>query len=147
VGWDVVFKRDYATLQAMLDRSPPAKQYYSDAFSVYETLVYYPGHWRAFADKSQTYSVEADHAELRHYLARLARKSRSFSRSIHALWRSVKLFVFAWNPANSINALSQSTLLMSVISFTLDPRHSPNLIRQHPHPRRLRTHQDVAAGG
>src|SRR5260221_533025 len=27
----------------------------------------------------------------------LARRSRCFSRSLHALWRSVKLFVFAWN--------------------------------------------------
>jgi IS1 family transposase len=70
VGWDVVFERDYLTMQAMLDRSPQAKQYYSDAFAVYETLVYFPGHWRAFADKSQTFSVEADNAELRHYLAR-----------------------------------------------------------------------------
>ena len=97
VGWDVVYERDYETLQTMLDRSPQAKQYYSDAFSVYETLVYFPGHWRSFDDKSQTYSVEADNAELRHYLARLARKSRCFSRSLHALWRAVKLFVFAWN--------------------------------------------------
>jgi IS1 family transposase len=30
-------------------------------------------------DKSQTYSVEADNAELRPYLARLARRSRCFS--------------------------------------------------------------------
>src|SRR5262249_35218805 len=97
VGWDVVWQRSYQALQAMLDRSPQAKQYYLDAFGVYETLAYFPGRWRAYADKSQTYSVEADNAELRHYLARLARKSRCFSRSIRALWRSIKLFVFAWN--------------------------------------------------
>jgi IS1 family transposase len=92
-----VVARDDTTLQAMLDRSPQAKQHYSDAFAVNETLVYFPGHWRTFANKSQPFSVEADNAELRHYLARLARKSRCFSRSIHALWRAVKLFVFAWN--------------------------------------------------
>jgi len=44
-----------------------------------------------------SYAVEADNAELRHYLARLGRRSRCFSRCIHALWRAVKLFVFAWN--------------------------------------------------
>jgi hypothetical protein len=44
VGWDVVFERNYVTMQAMLDRSPQAKHYYSDAFTVYETLVYFPGH-------------------------------------------------------------------------------------------------------
>ena len=84
-------------MQALFHRSPQAKQYYSDAFSVYETLVYFPGHWRAHTDKSQTYAVEADDAELRHYLARLARRSRCFTPSIHALWRAVKLFVLAWN--------------------------------------------------
>jgi insertion element IS1 protein InsB len=97
VGWDVVWERTTETLQAMLDRSPQAHQYYSDDFSTYHTLVYFPGHHRALTDKSQTYSVEADNAELRHYLARLGRKSRCFSRCIHALWRSIKLFVFAWN--------------------------------------------------
>ena len=50
-----------------------------------------------FIDKSHTYAVEADNAELRHYLARLVRRSRCFSRSIHALWRVVKLFVFDSN--------------------------------------------------
>jgi insertion element IS1 protein InsB len=84
-------------MQAMLDRSPQARQYYTDDFSTYHALIYYPGAHQALTDKSQTYSVEADNAELRHYLARLARKSRCFSRCIHALWRSVKLFVFAWN--------------------------------------------------
>jgi insertion element IS1 protein InsB len=93
----VVWDRTYQTMQAMLDRSPQARCYFSDAFSTYETLVYFPGHWRAYADKSQTYSVEADNSELRHYIARLARRSRCFSRSLHALWRAVKLFVFAWN--------------------------------------------------
>lgn len=48
-------------------------------------------------DKSQTYQVEGDNAELRHYLARLARRSRCFSRSLKALGPAVKLFVFAWN--------------------------------------------------
>ena len=84
-------------MQAMLDRSPQAQYYYSDAFSTYDTLIYYPGKHQALQDKSQTYSVEADNAEFRHYLARLIRRSRCFSRCIHALWRSVKLFVFAWN--------------------------------------------------
>jgi IS1 family transposase len=92
VGWDVVWERDTDALQAMLDRSPQARQSYSDAFSTYGTLVYAPGKHQA--NKRQTYSVEADNAELRHYLAR---KSRCFSRCIHALWRAIKLLVYAWN--------------------------------------------------
>ena len=97
VGWDVVWERTTSALQAMLDRAPFARHYYSDAFVTYGTLVYRPGLHTALPNKSQTYSVEADNAELRHYLARLVRKSRCFSRCIHALWRSVKLFVCAWN--------------------------------------------------
>ena len=81
----------------MLDRSPQAHQYYSDAYTLYQALIYAPGQHLALSDKSQTYSVEADNAELRHYLARLARRSRCFSRCIHALRRALKLFVFAWN--------------------------------------------------
>jgi IS1 family transposase len=43
------------------------------------------------------YSVEADNAELRHYLARLAHKSRCFSRCLYALECALRLFVFAFN--------------------------------------------------
>ncbi len=81
----------------MIEHRSPATAYYSDAFALYERLVYYPGHHAVAPGKSQTYSVEADNAELRHYLARLSRKSRCFSRSIDALRRAVKLFVYAWN--------------------------------------------------
>jgi hypothetical protein len=59
--------------------------------------VYYPGRYAVAPGKSQTDSVEAANAELRHYLARLGRKSRCFSRTIAALRRAVKLFVHAWN--------------------------------------------------
>ena len=90
-------QRTDQALQVMLDRSPQAQHYFSDAFGVYARLIYDPGHYQAMSDKSQTYAVEADNAELRHYLARLARKSRCFSRCILALARAVKLFAFAWN--------------------------------------------------
>ena len=93
----MVAERTYEVMQAMLDRAPQAKRYFSDDFATYQALVYYPGKHKALPDKSETYSAEGDNAELRHYLARLARKSRCFSRSLRALWRSVKLFVFAWN--------------------------------------------------
>ncbi len=59
--------------------------------------MYYPGRHQALPNKSQTYAVEADNAELRHYLARLGRKSRCFSRSLVALSQAIKMFVFAWN--------------------------------------------------
>lgn len=97
VGWTVVPDRTPEALQGMLDHSPQADQYYSEAFTLYQALIYSPGQHQAVADKSQTYSVEADNAALRHYLARLARRSRCFSRCMQALRAAIKLFVYAWN--------------------------------------------------
>jgi insertion element IS1 protein InsB len=97
LSWDVVWARTWDALQETIERPGPARQYYSDGFATYETLVYYPGTHSVAPGKSQTYSVEADNAELRHYLARLGRRSRCFSRSIEALRAAVKLFVYAWN--------------------------------------------------
>jgi IS1 family transposase len=96
VGWAVVWERSEAALQTLLDSSPYAQRYYSDAFTLYHSAVYAGVH-QAMPDKSQTYSVEGDNAELRHYLARLHRASRCFSRSIEALRTAVRLFVYAWN--------------------------------------------------
>jgi insertion element IS1 protein InsB len=84
-------------LQEVVEAADPAPQYYSDAFAPYQTLGYYPGRHAVAPGKSQTYSGEADNAEVRHYLARLSRRSRCFSRSIDALRRAVTLFVHAWN--------------------------------------------------
>ena len=95
-GWAVVWERSEAVLQQLLDSSPYATTYYTDGFLLYQAGIYAGVH-HPMPDKSQTYSVEGDNAELRHYLARLARASRCFSRSLQALHNAVKLFVFAWN--------------------------------------------------
>ncbi|MBX7253831.1 MAG: hypothetical protein K1X50_17750 [Candidatus Promineofilum sp.] len=96
LSWRVVWERTAEVAQAMLYETA-AGQYYSDQYTLYLKLHYGPSPYQALADKSETYAVEADNAELRHYLARLARRSRCFSRSIEALRRHVKLFVYAWN--------------------------------------------------
>ena len=95
--WDVAVDRDQATIQALVDAAPRAGQYYSDAWIAYENVVYSPGQHQGLPNKTQTYSVEANNAELRQYLARLARTSRCFSRSREALRTALKLFIFAWN--------------------------------------------------
>jgi IS1 family transposase len=81
----------------MVDEAPQAKFYYSDLFATYRNLVYAPSGYTPMPDKSEPYRGEGDNAELRHYLARLARRSRCFSRCIHALRHALKRFVFAWN--------------------------------------------------
>ena len=83
-------------MQTCLDRALGAKQYYSDAFPVYGTL-YYGAPFELRTDKRETYSVEAVNADLRHYMKRLARKSRCFSRKAQALRKHLRLFVYCYN--------------------------------------------------
>jgi len=77
----------------MVDETPKAKQYYSDGFEEYASLWYHFGCYAVSVGKANTYSVEGDNAELRHYLASLARSSRCFSRCACA----IRLFVFYFN--------------------------------------------------
>jgi IS1 family transposase len=83
-------------MQSVVDSAPHAVSYYSDAFNTYRELCWWGAH-RAMYGKSETYSVEGTNADLRHYLARLARRSRCFSRCIRALTRAVDLFVRCYN--------------------------------------------------
>ena len=81
----------------MVDEAPKAKLYYSDAFEAYDHLWYHLGRYEVSEGKADTYSVEAGNAELRHYLARLARSSRCFSRCPHALECALRLFIYCYN--------------------------------------------------
>lgn len=96
LSWDVVSERSSQSLQVCLERAPQARQYYSDAFPAYDTL-YYGAPYEMRKDKKETYSVEAVNADLRHYLKRLARKSRCFSRSLEALHKQIRLFAYCYN--------------------------------------------------
>ena len=93
----MVAERTPDVLQAVVDQTPQASAYFSDGFLAYRDLVYGPAHYQALPDKSETYSVEGGNADLRHYLARLGRKSRCFSRCLAALRRGVKLFMWCDN--------------------------------------------------
>jgi insertion element IS1 protein InsB len=83
-------------MQSLVDSAAHAARYFSDGFSTYGDLCYWGVHTMIY-DKSETYSVEGTNADLRHYLARLGRKSRCFSRCIKALRRAVDLFVHFYN--------------------------------------------------
>lgn len=111
-------------LQEVLDDTLPGGWYYSDRLAAHQELAYDFGIHFPMNNKSQTYSVEADNAELRHYLARLGRRSRCFSRSIHALWRALRLFVFAWTSASFTGCAFLTTLLIYSISCRHAFRHS-----------------------
>ena len=91
-AWAVCLNRTPELMQSVVDSAPRAPHYYSDAFNTYRELCWWGEH-AAMYDKSETYSVEGVNADLRHYLARLARRSRCFSRCVNALTRAVDLFV------------------------------------------------------
>ena len=81
----------------MLAESVEGHDYYSDDYEGYKTVLYWPAIHHPMKDKSETYTVEGTNADLRHYLARLRRRSRCFSRCEQALHNAVKLFVYAYN--------------------------------------------------
>lgn len=97
LGFKVVWQRSQEVIQEMVDEAPKAKRYYSDAFDAYDRLWYHWGVYEVSHGKTDTYSVEADNAELRHYLARLGRRSRCFSRCPEALKAALKLFMYCFN--------------------------------------------------
>ena len=96
VGFAVCAERTVEILQAVIDSAIRAENYYTDGFLMYQDLSYWGKH-RMLKDKSETYSVEGGNADLRHYLARLQRSSRCFSRCFKALARAVELFVYFYN--------------------------------------------------
>ena len=97
MGWVVVWERTLEAIQQMVDDAPKAKWYFSDGFDAYACLWYHYGRHEVSQGKNDTYSVEGDNAELRHYLAPLARKSRCFSRCPYAFKCALKLLTFSFN--------------------------------------------------
>ena len=99
MSWRVVWERSDEVVQHMVDEVPNAFQYCTDTdgFSIYTGRNYHRG-WHLVAHgKSQTYSVEGDNAELRHYIKCLARSTRCFAKRMDSLMRRVKFFVHCWN--------------------------------------------------
>jgi hypothetical protein len=69
---------------------------YTDGFEVYQGVVD-PGHHRVSAGKRDIFTVEGGNADLRHYVAALARKTRCVARSVAALRDTLKLVITAYN--------------------------------------------------
>ena len=66
----------------------------TDYWSVYECLIPEEKHVQT---KAETYTVEGYNSLFRHFLARLRRKSKCYTKSIEMLKISVKLLMFHWN--------------------------------------------------
>lgn len=96
VGWAVTADRSIAVMQSVTDSNPHAVTAFSDACEGYVHLVY-AGRRLVSAGKDDTYTVEVINADPRHYLARLAPRSRCFSSSLDALRTAITLFAYHFN--------------------------------------------------
>ena len=112
LGFQVVWQRTQEAIQELVDEAPKAKHYYSDAFEAYDHLWYHWGVYEVSQGEADTYSVEADNAELRHYLARLVRRSRC----PEALSAALKLFMYCFNQRQLHKQIFRITRLMSTNS-------------------------------
>ena len=96
VGYDIAFDKSRERIQKLIDSSPKADHYYSDAYSAYSEICY-EGKHTSLKNKSQTYTVEGVNSDLRHYIPPLRRKSKCFFRSIETAKAVFKIFVLAFN--------------------------------------------------
>ena len=112
-------ERSWDNMQTHADELPFANRYASDELAVYGELLWPPnpqGEDSSYVishGKDETYTIESMNADLRTYLGRLKRRSRCFSRCIHALRRAIRLFVWYYNKRQRV--------------YTLHPRLKGNL--------------------
>ncbi len=100
----------------MVAQVPKASRYFSDGLPLYADVYYHGGQYHAVLDKSQTYAVEGNNAELRHYLARLHRSTRCYSKCMEALKRSIDLFAHFGN-AQQLKRHAQPNYSAHLIEF------------------------------
>ena len=114
VGAAVMEERSWEHMQAYADELPPSNRYCSDELSVYSELLWPPNAHGADSSyvvsygKEETYTIEGVNVDLRTYLGRLKRRSRCFSRCIHALRRAVRLFVWHYSKRQRAYLLNPS---------------------------------------
>lgn len=71
----------------------------TDHWAAYQEFV--PNH-QHIQSKAETYTVEGYNSLFRHFLARLRRKTKCYSKSVKMLCLSIKLLMAKWNHDLSI---------------------------------------------
>ena len=75
--FDIAFDKSKERIQHLVDCSPKASKYYSDAYPAYSEICYEGSHL-SLKNKSQTYTVEGVNSDFRHYIPALRRRSKCF---------------------------------------------------------------------
>jgi len=97
VSFDVQFDRQSYRLQGLVDNAPDAENYATDGNLSYLDVVFPGKHIRNVRNKKDTHIIESINADLRHYIAGLARRSRCFFRSLDTLRAVLGVFIDAYN--------------------------------------------------
>lgn len=98
VGAQVLEELSWEQVQSVIDTLPPAQHYCTDQSPIYPDLLWPEGSAHIISKaKEQTHTIESLNANLRHYLKRLCRRTRAFSKCLQALRRAVRLFVWFYN--------------------------------------------------
>ena len=97
VGFEVTHNKSSYRIQGMVDRTAYADTYCTDGYVGYLDVVFPGRHVYNIRDKRDTHTVESINADLRHYIAGLARRSRCFFRSRETLEAVICVFVDAYN--------------------------------------------------
>jgi len=98
VAFDVDNSVDAKVIQGMVDSVRLAEKYYTDGGTSYLEVDFgVDRHVRNIHDKSDTHNVESTNADLRHYIAGLARKSRCFFRKQENKIAVLSVFIDAYN--------------------------------------------------
>jgi len=86
-----------ATIQRIVDTAPDADCYATDGYFGYLDVIFPGEHIRNVRNKADTHIVESINADLRHFIAGLARSSRCFFRKLETLEAAIGVFVDAYN--------------------------------------------------
>lgn len=97
VGFAVDRSVNRNAIQEFVDTAPPAENYYTDGCPTYCDVDFHGHHRRNVHDKKDTHNIESSNADIRHYLAGLARRSRTFYRSEETLKAVMSILVNAYN--------------------------------------------------
>lgn len=98
VGAAVLEELSWEEVQGVIDTLPPAQNYCTDQSTIYPDLLWPQGSSHIISKgKEQTHTIESLNANLRHYLKRLCRRTRAFSKYLLAIRRAVRLFVWFYN--------------------------------------------------
>jgi len=97
ISFDVQHDMKSFRLQGIVDNAIEAKEYCTDGCVGYLDVIFPGKHRRNIRNKRDTHIIEGVNADLRHYIAGLARRSRCFFRSLETLHAVLEVFIDAYN--------------------------------------------------